>query len=275
MAMLARLVQLACVGSKRQSAFKTNMNRIALAPPPLSFTASQDAPDELAGSISFASRRLRRDERSPFATFEPIHYERGYAYPLLVWLHGAAGSERELRHVMPRVSTRNYVAIAPRGCTPDRRHSGRYDWQQTSDAIEASESLVAGSLAAATRQFNVHPRRVFLAGYGTGGTMAVRLAWNNPARFAGVVSINGPLPSSLRPLREINELRRVPCLLATTRDSQIYPQDCVCNDLRLLHSAGCTVALRQYPGADELTREMLSDMDRWLMELVCGQRSDS
>jgi phospholipase/carboxylesterase len=176
---------------------------------------------------------------------------------------------------MPRVSTRNYVAIAPRGCTPNRRHTHRYDWQQTSDAIEASESLVAGCLAAATRQFNVHPRRIFLAGYGTGGTMAVRLAWNDPARFAGVVSINGPLPSSLRPLREINELRRVPCLLATTRDSQIYPQDRVCSDLRLLHSAGCTVALRQYPGADELTREMLSDMDRWLMELVCGQQSDS
>jgi phospholipase/carboxylesterase len=275
MAMLARLAQLARVGSKRQSAYKATMNRIAPAAPPLSFNVSQHAPNELTGLTSFASCRLRRNEPSPFATFEPIHYERGYAYPLVVWLHGAAGSERELRYVMPRVSTRNYVAIAPRGCTPDRRHSGRYDWQQAADAIETAESLVAACLAAATRQFNVHPRRIFLAGCGTGGTMAVRLAWRDPARFAGVVSINGQLPRSLRPLREINELRRVPCLLATSRDSQVYPQARVCSDLRLLHSAGCTVALRQYPGADELTREMLSDMDRWLMELVCGQRSDS
>jgi phospholipase/carboxylesterase len=252
------------------------MNRIAPADPTPSFTASPDASNELTGSTtSFAARRSLRDERSPFATFEPIHYERGYAYPLVVWLHGAAGSERELRQVMPRVSMRNYVAIAPRGCSPDRRHKHRYDWQQTDSTIVAAETLVVRCLEVATRQFNVHPRRIFLAGCGTGGTMAVRLAWNDPARFAGVVSINGPLPDSLQPLRRINLLRRVPCLLATSRDSRLYPQTRVCSDLRLLHSAGCTVALRQYPGADELTREMLSDMDRWLMELVCGQQSDS
>jgi phospholipase/carboxylesterase len=257
------------------------MNRIAPAAPTPSFTPSLHASNEFTGtneptgSKPFVTRRSTGDERGPFATFEPIHYERGYAYPLVVWLHGAAGSERELRQVMPRVSTRNYVAIAPRGCSPDRRHTGRYDWQQTADAIEASEALVARCVARAARQFNVHPRRIFLAGCGSGGTMAVRVAWNDPARFAGVVSINGPLPASLRPLRQINQLRRVPCLLAMSRDSQVYPQARACSDLRLLHSAGCTVALRQYPGSDELTRDMLSDMDRWLMELVCGQRSDS
>jgi hypothetical protein len=40
--------------------------------------------------------------------------------------------------------------------------------------------------------------------------------------------------------------------------------------LRLLHSAGCTVALRQYPGGDELTTGMLADINRWMMERVCG-----
>jgi hypothetical protein len=53
-----------------------------------------------------------------------------------------------------------------------------------------------------------------------------------------------------------------------------HPDRRVCSDLRLLHSAGCTVALRQYPGDDELTTSMLSDLDRWLMESVCGS-SDS
>jgi phospholipase/carboxylesterase len=229
----------------------------------------------LAHTIPSANRRTAFDTRAPFATFQPIHYERGYAYPLIVWLHGAAGNERELRHVMPRLSTRNYVAIAPRGCSPHPRLARRYDWQQSADAIEASEALVTRCLAAATRRFNVHPHRIFLAGCGTGGTMALRIVWNDPARFAGVVSINGPLPKRLRPFRQINSLRRVPCLLATSRDSQTYPAAQVCNDLRLLHSAGCTVALRQYPGADELTRNMLLDTDRWLMELVCGELSDS
>jgi phospholipase/carboxylesterase len=96
------------------------------------------------------------------------------------------------------------------------------------------------------------------------------VAWNNPSRFAGVVAINGPLPSQQSPLRRVNELRQLPCFLATSRDSRSYPATRVCDDLRLLHTAGCTVALRQYPGSDGLTSKMLSDLDRWLMELVCG-----
>jgi phospholipase/carboxylesterase len=251
------------------------MNRIELVAETASLPSSLDVGDDVSEATSFASRRSAREARYPFATFVPIHYERNYAYPLVIWLHGAAGSEHELRQVMPRVSMRNYVAIAPRGCLRHPRHAGRYDWQQTSDCIETSAALVASCLAAAARQFNVHPRRIFLAGCGTGGTMALRMAWNDPARFAGVVAINGPLPSQLRPLRQVNQMRRIPCLLATSRDSRIYPATRVCGDLRLLHSAGCTVALRQYPGSDELTRDMLSDMDRWLMELVCSDRGDS
>jgi hypothetical protein len=62
-------------------------------------------------------------------------------------------------------------------------------------------------------------------------------------------------------------------LLAMARDSQSYPQARVCEDLRLLHAAGCTVALRQYPGADRLAKWMLADLDRWMMEFVCGNRA--
>jgi hypothetical protein len=100
--------------------------------------------------------------------------------------------------------------------------------------------------------------------------MALRLAWNDPVRFAGVAAINGPLPTSARPLWRVNEIRRVPCLLSSSRESSTYSSGQVCSDLRLLHAAGCTVALRQYPGSDDLTNNMLADLNRWLMELVCG-----
>ena len=49
------------------------------------------------------------------ALFAPMHYEPGYAYPLIVWLHGTGGDQRQLQRVMPLVSMRNYVAITPRG----------------------------------------------------------------------------------------------------------------------------------------------------------------
>jgi phospholipase/carboxylesterase len=247
------------------------MNRLVLD------TDSIFATDSLA-SIHNSHRLTTLDrpnavaDAAPHATFTPIHYEPNYAYPLLVWLHGHASNEHELRQVMPQISMRNYVAVAPRGPWINLRHRGRHGWRQASDMIEDAETRIAACIAAAKSRFNIHPDRIFLAGYGNGGTMAVRVAWNDPARFAGVASINGPLPTRQSPLRRINELRQLPCLLAMARDSQSYPQARVCDDLRLLHAAGCTVALRQYPGTDGLVKCMLADLDRWLMEHVCGHR---
>jgi phospholipase/carboxylesterase len=215
-------------------------------------------------------RRGVRNDAAPFASFAPMHYEANYAYPLLVWLHGHASNEHELRQIMPKISMRNFVAVAPQGCWKDSRHRGRHGWRQASDMIEDAESRVADCIAAAQSRFNIHPNRIFLVGHGSGGTMAYRVAWNDPNRFAGVVSINGPLPSCQSPMRRVNELRQLPCLLSMSRDSRTYPSSRVCDDLRLLHAAGCTVALRQYPGPDGLAKCMLADVNRWIMELVCG-----
>jgi len=242
------------------------MNRIVLE------SQSTLAAPAHAGIRELTSPRSRfgRDFELPYSTFAPIHYEERYAYPLIVWLHDSASNEQELRQVMPLVSMRNYVALAPRGTCQDTRHRGHFCWQQTSDAIEAAQTHIAECITHARERFNINERRIFLVGRGTGGTMALRTAWSDPSKYAGVAAINGPLPSQLSPLRRVNELRRVPCLLTTTRRSESYPSDQVCQDLRLLHVAGCTVALRQYPGGDDLTSNMLSDLDRWLMELVCG-----
>jgi phospholipase/carboxylesterase len=204
-----------------------------------------------------------------------VGYEKNYAYPLIVWLHGSASNEHELRQVMPHVSMRNYVAVAPRGTWSDPRYKNRFGWRQATDAIESAAARIASCVAAAERRFNIHPQRIYLVGHGSGGTMAMRVAWNEPHRYAGVAAMNGPLPARLAPLRRVNEARRVPCFLATSRASRAYPDRRVCADLRLLHSAGCTVALRIYPGAGGLTTTMLSDVDCWLMDLVCGKSTES
>jgi phospholipase/carboxylesterase len=213
--------------------------------------------------------RLRGRELAPHATFAPLHYEPGYAYPLVVWLHGTTGNERQVRRVMPRVSMRNYVSIAPRGTCATPADGDGFCWQQTAEAIEQAETRIFDCVEIASRRFNVHPDRVFLAGMDCGGTMALRTAWNHPGRFAGVATFGGSMPLHGRPLRNVNALRRLPCFVATGRQSGDYPEADVCRDLRLMHAAGCTVALRQYPCGDELTTTMLADFDRWMMALVC------
>jgi hypothetical protein len=51
----------------------------------------------------------------PHRIFVPEHYESGYAYPLLVWLHSDHSSEFEIDQMMPALSVRNYAAVALRG----------------------------------------------------------------------------------------------------------------------------------------------------------------
>jgi phospholipase/carboxylesterase len=191
----------------------------------------------------------------------------------VIWLHGALGDERQVRQVMPKISMRNFVAIAPRGTCTIRRERDTYCWRQAADAIEEAESRVLDCIEIASRRYNVHQERIFIAGVGCGGTMALRTAWNHPGRFAGVATFGGAVPADDRPMRNVNSLRQLPCFVASGRNSQTYPESDVCRDLRLLHAAGCTVALRQYPCGDDLTTTMLADLNRWIMEVVCPGNS--
>lgn len=251
------------------------MNRIELPTQSLSASSSFTGSDHSLDLATLSSRRLVDHRLAPHAIFVPMHYEPGYAYPLVVWLHSSPGNEQELKQVMPHMSMRNYVGVAPRGTYADRRTNNAYSWRQSPADIEEAEARIEDCVSSAQQRYNIHDDRIFLVGHGSGGTMALRVAWNNPAKYAGVATIGGPVPSRLCPFRSVKQIRRLPCLLAMSRHSNEYPDEQVCSDLRLLHSAGCTVALRQYPGNDELTTNMLSDLDRWLMEFVCGSGSDS
>lgn len=208
------------------------------------------------------------------AFFAPLHYEPNYGYPLLVWLHGPGSDERQLMRIMPLVSMRNYVAVAPRGFrvfSPESGHEG-WGWSQDLDHIQAAEQRVFESIEAAQRKFHVAADRTFLAGFDCGGTMAFRIAMNHPSRFGGVISIGGPFPSGQTPLGQWTEARRLGVFLAAGRDSLQYPPAQVCEDLRLLHAAGVSIILKQYPCGHLVTEQMLGDVNRWIMEQIAAAR---
>jgi phospholipase/carboxylesterase len=214
----------------------------------------------------------------PHALFAPLHYAPGYSYPLIIWLHGSGSDERQLQRIMPVVSMQNYVAVAPRGiplATADQSASVSYGWQQTADHIQHAEQRVFESVELARQKLNVDLRRVFLAGFDSGGTMAMRLALSHPSRFAGVLSLCGSLPTGGTPLGNLIGARRLALFLATGRASVDYPAEQVCDDLRLLHTAGLSVTLRQYPCGHELQPQMLADVNRWIMEQINPPRPAS
>lgn len=235
-----------------------------------SLTASAPSGPKPPHSVDIA--RCETATTARHALFGPLHYEANYAYPLLVWLHGTGDSERQLPRIMPLVSMRNYVAVAPRGAASSATRGQRQDhgWDQSQAGVLRAGERVTECIEAAQQRFHVAQDRVFLVGYGTGGSMALRLALLDPYRFAGAASLGGPFPVGHCPLRRLDEVRHVPLLLATARDSTRYAPQQVASDLRLLHAAGMSLTLRQYPCRDELTTGMLGDLNRWLMGQICS-----
>lgn len=240
------------------------MNRIQSRPAP----AAREMPQApFSKQVSLATT-LRRG--SPFQLFTPLHYEPNYAYPLIVWLHGAGGDETQLTRVMPHVSLRNHAAVGPRATAADR-HSSSYRWEQTAAGVRQAEQAIFESIEAAESRLNVAPTRIFIAGYQDGGVMALRIALRHPDRFAGAATICGQFPRGLQPLSRLNEVRRTPLLLMYGQESRAYSTDALCDDLELFHTAGLRVAVRQYPCGDEITTAMLHDLDAWIMEQVTGE----
>lgn len=246
------------------------MNRLKLKSP--ASVASSLAPP--SGCIQAGTFSSSADaEPSAQSWFAPLHYEANYAYPLLIWLHGGGDSERQLRRIMPHISLRNYVAVAPRGTleVPRRSASGiGYRFVQSPDHVAIAEEQVLSAVDEAQRRFNIRADRIFLAGYECGGTMAFRLASARPSDFAGVISLCGPFPSHGAPLANLNSARRLSLFVASCRQGRFYPSAQVCDDLRLFHSAGMSITLREYPGEDSLSASMLADVDRWIMEQITG-----
>jgi phospholipase/carboxylesterase len=215
--------------------------------------------------------KLLAGRESPLTMFGPLHYEAGYAYPLIVWLHGWGDDESQLKRVMPLVSMQNFVAVAPRGPreVPAIQDDAQgFTWPRgRSGGVEAQQRICA-AVAAAMERYHINPRRVFVAGFDDGGTLAFRTAMNHPGRFAGVVSLCGAFPRQGAPLARLADARRVPIFLACGRHSRKYSAEQVCRDLRLFHAAGFDVSLRQYPCGQEMAVSMLADMNRWIMEQV-------
>jgi phospholipase/carboxylesterase len=213
-----------------------------------------------------------RSDRSPSTLFGPVHYEPNYAYPLVIWLHGDGLSERQLLKVMPLVSLRNYVAVAPRGPfrLPEAEIRSAFSWSERPGDLAAAEHCIFEALDEAAAQYHIAEHRVFLAGAGTGGTTALRLALMHAERFAGAASLGGPFPSGQAPLARLTEARNLPLFLAHGRGDSAFDGEALSEQLRLFHAAGMNVTLRQYPGDSTLAPHMLSDMNRWLMEIVTG-----
>ena len=205
------------------------------------------------------------------SVFAPLHYEEAHAYPLIVWLHTPGADEKQLLRVMPMISLRNYVAVAVRGARTlgwNGLPLPGYHWEPAGS--DAAASAVIEAIEQARERYNVHSRRVYLVGTEEGGTMALRIALRNPTFFAGVASLDGAIPEDTVLLERLRDVRKLRILFEVSRHSPKCPMDPLCENLKLMYSAGLKVTLKNYPTAGALQLDMLRDLDRWIMQGIEG-----
>jgi phospholipase/carboxylesterase len=240
------------------------MNRIKISP---LATSNKNSPGfETTDKQSILQLDKLTNRSDEFSLFVPMHYEKNYSYPLIVWLHSDGEASSEVHRILPQASMRNFVGVAPQ--SPIGNFEAGYYWEQEPDTIEMAHDSVLAAIDSASERFNINANRIFIAGAGTGGTMAFRIAFERPELFAGVMSINGPIPDGQKPLQQWSESRNLPVFWAHSRQDEEFAQDTLCQQLRLLHIAGFSVTLRQYPSDDCLNPKTLSDMNKWVMETI-------
>lgn len=207
--------------------------------------------------------------------FLPLHYEPNYAYPLIVWLHNDGFNEHQVDHVMPHISVRNFIAVGVRGIRAADSMGHRFDWHTSGVAVAAAEESVMATLAEACDQFSVNQTRIVLAGYGNGGTMAMRIALRHPSQFAAAISLGGGMPKDEQVLSNLDQLRahRLRMLWAWGTSGPHYCSERLQEDLRLAMMIKARLEVRQYAGDDEMDTVVLSDVNDWVMRSVVSDQS--
>ncbi len=242
----------------------TRMNRIKISP--LATVQENPAKSDVAAKLSLQHLDKLTNRADDFSLFVPMHYEKNYAYPLIVWLHSDGETSSEVHRIMPQTSMRNFVGVAPQ--SPVGNFQAGYFWEQEADTIDMAHDSILAAIDSACSRFNIASRRIFIGGAGAGGTMAFRIGLERPELFSGVISIDGPIPDGQKPFGQWSECRELPVFWAHGRQSQNFAQDTLCQQLRLLHIAGFSVTLRQYPSQCCLSSKTFSDMNKWIMETI-------
>ncbi len=236
-------------------------------------TLTPSSAESLGFNRSFAPSEQLPAIETPidgYSSFVPTHYESGYAYPLIVWLHGPNSDEFEVQRAMPHVSTQNFVAVSRQGNSPSFHIPGAYGWGDTPGATADAAEKVEQCIAAAKTQFNIHADRIYLAGSTTGGTLALRLAMEYPGICAGAVSLGGRLPQGNRPLKRFGTSRKTPLMMAVS-PSESYSLEDIKGDINLIHSAGFPLELMLCPEGEDVCTVMLAHVNTWIMNQFCPQ----
>lgn len=204
----------------------------------------------------------------------PSHYTPGYAYPLIVYLHGDGTNRREVRQVMPHISPQNYIAVGIDGNRSDDSNGHRWSWDVSAGAVDRLAERVERAIEGVGRRCQLRADRIILVGRRDGGSAAIAVAAAMQRSVAAVVSLGGRMPP-LR-VRNYSDLisRRLRMLWLWGADNPAIDDATLQTDGRAALAIGARLDVRVYPTDDEADTAVFADVNRWIMERVVLDRSN-
>ena len=209
---------------------------------------------------------------SPASVFIPDQYEKGYAYPLVVWFHDRGGSEEELHRVMPLISERNYFGVSLRGTASHSQ--GGFHWKSDPHSMMDLEFHLSQALTELHEDWHLHPERIYLAGINSGASIALRLMFQRPEWFAGATVLGGKLPDHSQLGLNYRHLpgKRLNLGMSTRQGKKMQTE--LQHKLRLLHTTGMTVEIENDRGrsfeASARSAAYLAQMNEWIMQGIAS-----
>jgi predicted esterase len=143
--------------------------------------------DAAQGTDSFARQRgfvrmayasTRDGTLQPYVVRIPADFDPKRKYPLLVYLHGSASTERDIMGI--KTIPDGFIALGPRG----RGSSNWYSWDDAqTDIAEAIQSV--------KENFPIDDGNVFLTGFSMGGYGVYRTYYEAPKTYRAIAIFSG------------------------------------------------------------------------------------
>ncbi|NIG56576.1 dienelactone hydrolase family protein [Chitinophaga sp. Cy-1792] len=184
----------------------------------------------------------------PFKVYVPKGYNPRNKYPMIMYLHGAAGQFSFSMAAQPYIEDdllfsrlmkeNKYIILVPLA-----GKEVNFNW-----AINNSVYPVLASQIIFTKaRFNVDDQRVFAYGHSDGGRAAVSFQALDPTPFAGCVSYNGSISVIFNNIYLHNVVNTVPYLVNTDEDN-INPNQDMESAIQALKSVGGKAEYKLYKG---------------------------
>lgn len=180
--------------------------------------------------------------QSTYVGYKPDTYSDAQPISLLVWLHGCGGeAEGDLWSVAPPASrqTQSYIAISIGGRDGDC-------W-----SVDTDTPKVLAAIADVSRYFNINPRKIYLAGYSSGGDLTYRVGFQHSSVFAGLLVENSDpfQDTGVTPAAALASASwKIHIAHLAHLSDATYPLSAVQADLATLTTNGFPVTLIEKPG---------------------------